>query len=268
MPVGRVILAKGASEVKIIRNPALSGRLLTLFLVSFLALTGCGDSGSILGADDEKNSIGDPGELLEDPLDGALDSALGYTPTDSKGRIDRLAEILGLDEVQKEALADAYAELRTGLQALRDQVKSGELTKQEARDQALALRESFEAELQVILTAEQYEQLQEMRSNRGGRGHGGSQAEARWEAWLAEIDADDTQVEAVMGALDVFREGMQNLRAEVKDGTLTRDEARLAAQELRAEFDAALQEILTPEQYEALQELRPDCPGGHGNHGQ
>jgi len=30
---------------------------------------------------------------------------------------------------------------------------------------------------------------------------------------------------------------------------------------LRAEFDAALQAILTPEQYAALQELRPDCEG-------
>ena len=87
----------------------------------------------------------------------------------------------------------------------------------------------------------------------------------RWVAWLTEIGCDEDQIAAVLVALDAFRAEMHGLHDQVKAGTLTLDEAREAAVAHRAEFDAALQAILTPEQYEALQELRPDCEGKQQN---
>ena len=83
----------------------------------------------------------------------------------------------------------------------------------------------------------------------------------RWVVWLTEIGCDEDQIAAVLAALGTFRAEIHNLHEQVEAGTLTLDEAKVAAMALRAEFDAVLQTILTPEQYEALRELRPDCEG-------
>jgi hypothetical protein len=104
--------------------------------------------------------------IAVDPLADALDSTDGSTPGDPSARIDRLAEVLGLDEAQKEALLAAYTEFRDARADLRDQVIAGEITLEEARAQAQVLRDAFEAELQIILTPEQYEMLQDMRRHR------------------------------------------------------------------------------------------------------
>ena len=64
------------------------------------------------------------GELVADPLDGALDSTDGVTPAQTGPRLDRLVEVLGLNEDQVEALAAAYTEFRTARADLRDLVRS------------------------------------------------------------------------------------------------------------------------------------------------
>lgn len=262
---------KGANVMVHHKHSILAGRLLPIVLLSLLVI-GCSENDSISGPTDGSELGEDPGVLVEDPFEGALNSTLGFTPPDPGDRIDRLAEFLGLDEDQKEAMAAAYAEFRDGIDALRDQVISGELTRDEAHELSAALRESFEAELQVILTAEQYELLQELRDGRGGLGdgpghkpgdpgRGDGDPHALWMSWLTEIGADSSQKEAIIEALEALHEGLMDIRTQVKDGSLTRDEARDAAQELRAAFDELLQSTLTEEQYDALGELRPDCRG-------
>jgi Spy/CpxP family protein refolding chaperone len=227
---------------------------LVLSLVAMAAFVGCNRDETVTDA----NLNTDLG-LVADPLDGVLNSTLNYTPADLDTRIDRLAEALGLDPEQTEALREAYTEFRTGIAALRDQVRSGDLTFAEARERARVLRDAFEAQLQVILTPEQYDQLQEMRQNRHHHKRGHRDPQDRWAAWLEEIGADEDQVAAIMDAWDAYRTGLMDLHSQVRNGELTIEEAFAEAKELRDAFDAALQDILTPEQYEALLELRPDC---------
>ncbi len=124
-----------------------------------VAFTGCSDETGLTDVEMSGTDV----LFAEDPLDGVLNSTMDNTPPDPTERIDKLAEVLGLDEDQKTALLAAYTEFRDGVAALRELVKSGELTCEEAREQVTALREAFEAELQVILTPEQYDLLQEMR---------------------------------------------------------------------------------------------------------
>jgi Spy/CpxP family protein refolding chaperone len=255
-----------------LKSAGFAWRPLALILLSCLVV-GCGENGAIADPEGGSNLGDDPGELVEDPFEGALNSTLGYTPPDPDNLINRLAEALGLDADQKEDLASAYLEFREAHKDLRDQVRSGELTREEACELAAELRESFEAELQIILTPEQYELLQELRDGRNGRGgepgdgpwgrpgDGERGPFALWTAWLTEVGADSSQIETILGALTTLHEGMQEIRDQVRDGTLTREEAKAAAEELRAAFDAVLQDVLTAEQYEALQELRPDCRG-------
>ncbi len=240
---------------------AMTRSIMVLGIMVAVALTGCSDETGI--TDVEMSGI----DVLAtaDPLDGVLNSTMDYTPPDPTERIDKLAEVLGLDEDQKAALLAAYLEFRDGVAALRDQVEAGDLTCEEAREQVIVLREAFEAELQIILTPEQYDLLQEMRQSRDRDRIRDQDSHERWVAWLTEIGCDEDQTAAVLAALDAFRAEMHDLRDQVEAGTLTLDEARDAAVEHRAEFDAALQAILTPEQYEALKELRPDCEGKQQN---
>ncbi|HEX9898498.1 MAG TPA: hypothetical protein VGC81_04700 [Candidatus Methylomirabilis sp.] len=252
------------------RSIRVSLSALAMFLVAGMFLAGCGEE-TLTGVN--ATPVPDAGVLVEDPLDGVLNSTDGSTPADHGMRLDRLAQKLGLDEEQKAALKEAYKTFHDGLKALHAQVRSGDITVEDARAAAAVLREAFEAELQVILTPEQYEMLQEMRQNRDGRNHGMRDPHARWLYWLNEIGADEGQIADVMAALRTAHDALMDLRLAIKAGDVTREEAKTMVMDIRIAFDAALQDILTPEQYEALQELRPDERGknhnddGHGHRG-
>jgi hypothetical protein len=238
----------------------------------FLALVGLMVLLSGCGHDDASspNLSGTPLAIGEDPFDNVLKSTDGHTPADPQDRCDRLAEVMRLDDDQLAALSNAYMTFRSGMADLRARMQDGELTMDEARSAAAVMRDDFEAELQVILTAEQWDILQDMR-HEGLRDddhhHGHHQHHGPgdlWGEWMQTIGLDETQVVAVLEAFQVMRTGMQDLRDQVHNGTMTREEAIEAAGILRDDFDTALQSILTEEQYQALLELRPDCGGRLG----
>lgn len=246
--------------MSLLRNP----RTLLLITASLFVLILCGCSQDDVTAPTTEDQL----VIAVDPLDDVLKSTDGSTPVDPQARLARLAEILELDDAQLAAFTVAYTEFRDGVADLRAQVQAGELSHEEAREAAAVLREAFEAELQIILTPEQYDLLQEMRQNRPGHSgphHDQQTPHERWTEWLTAIGADEAQMTQIFELLDGLHAGMQELRAEVRAGTLTREEARDAAAALRTEFNETLQTILTVEQYEALLALRPDCDGSRGN---
>jgi len=225
----------------------------TALLLGSLHLAGCSNDEGVTGVNPAQTA------LAADPLDGVLTSTLGYTPEGPSDRIQRLADALGLSEGQEEALLAAYTEFRDGLEALRSQVTAGDLTWEEARGLAEALRDGFEAQLQVLLTEEQYDLLQEMRAARHHPPRHERRLADRWSAWLTQIGATEDQVTDVMAALQTLHDGMEDLHSRIVAGELTREEAMDAAKALRDTFDASLRSILTPEQYEQILVLRPDC---------
>lgn len=231
--------------------------LVMLVSAAALLLVGCG-GGSAGVADDGGTNGTDLLLLAADPLEGVPETLPHRARPDPEERIAALAEELGLDEQQTLDLLAAHEEFRTGVEALRDQVHAGTLTHAEAREEAEVLREAFEAELQLILTPEQYDELQSMRQNhhRPGRGH--RHRGPRWADWLDEIGADEEQVEQILDALESLHADMRDLHDQVRSGELTQEEGATAAEELRAAFDVQLQTILTAEQYAALEDLRPD----------
>ncbi|MBN2185648.1 MAG: hypothetical protein JW746_10000 [Candidatus Krumholzibacteriota bacterium] len=229
--------------------------IIGIILLSSTVMIGCSQDSTVVAPEASLLS-----RIAEDPFEDVLTSTDGCTPENTMTMIDRLAEVLGLDEVQKEAVLVAYLEFRTAVVELRDLVKAGEITIEEAQEQAEILYDAFEAELMLILTPEQYDLLQEMRrvhERIRDRVHA-TDKYVRWEEWLTEIGADSTQMADIYIALETLHEGIRDLVSQVKDEVITREEALLAAQILRDEFDAALQAILTEEQYEALLALRPD----------
>jgi len=231
-------------------------------LVAGTFLAGCGNDKSVTGVN--STPLPDPGTLVEDPLDGVLNSTDGSTPSDHGMLVGRLAEKLGLTDEQKAALMAAYQEFHDGLQALRQQVRSGDITLDEAKAAAAALRDAFEAELQVILTPEQYDLLQQMRQDRDGQGDGKRDPNQRWLAWLTKIGADESQISAVMDAIQTMNDALKAVHESLRNHEITGKEARDQVMQIRDDFDAALQGILTADQYQALQDLRPDQRGKHG----
>jgi hypothetical protein len=231
---------------------------LFLLLVGLLLLTtGCSQN-EVTGPEADQIFF------VEDPLDDVLKSTDGMTPTSPQDLLARLAEILDLDEDQLAALTVAYNEFLDGAESLRIMVQNDEMTFQEANAALAVLREAFEAELQIILTADQWDLLQEMRyhgQQRDGRNPRHQPPHERWVAWLTEAGADEVQIASVFEALETFHTGMQDVRDQMHEGTLTREDARQAAETLRSDFHAALQIILTAEQYDTLMLLRPDCGG-------
>lgn len=210
-----------------------------------VGIVGCSGQESVTGSDQDGFA---PLQVV-DPLNGVLDSTDGMTPHDPEARIERLAEVLGLDDEQKAQLLEAY-------QAFHDAL--ADLSPRD-RDAVQALREALEAELQVILTEEQYDLLQEMRAARHGHGRHGRDFAERWAMWLAVIEASEEQIADIMAAHETLRDGVRALHDQVRAGELTHEEARPQVEALRAAFDAELQTILTEEQYAQLQQLRPDC---------
>lgn len=233
-----------------------------LALVLGLTLAGCGGGATTYDAADPTSGDLESLVLVADPLDGSLNSTKGSTPPDPEDRIEELAEVLGLTDEQTVALGGAYLDFHDDHDALREQVRSGALSHQDARAAAEELREAFEAALQVILTADQYDQLQEMRQERHEAHRGHRNPVDRWEDWLAEVGADESEVDVILIALEGLRADMHDLHVQVHDGDLTPEEAAELAVDLRDDFDALLEATLTEAQYAALLELRPDCPQG------
>lgn len=248
-------------------TPQKSTSLLILVLAGLMLLvTGCSDDDVTAPAPTLQT-----GAIASDPLDDVLKSTDGRTPADPIERCARLGEVLGLDDDQLAALTMAYTGFRDGMAELRTEVMNHGMTMADARDAARDLRNGFEAEMQIILTAAQWDQLQDMRHegrqddghHRGGGGHHQGPGDL-WGSYFEEIGVDAGQIAAIIEALYVLQSGMQDLRDQMHDGTLTYEEAHEAAEALRADFDAALQSILTEEQYQALLDLRPDCGGRQG----
>lgn len=237
-------------------------RLPTAFtgtLLLFLLAIGVGCSQND-ATNDNPTAPGDQQSLtVEDPIYELLKAEDANVPEPTGDRIGRLAELLGLDQAQIDALAEAYATFRAEVADVRTQLSDGTITRAEAWELVTAAREELEAAIQVILTEEQYAQFLELRMHHGpGPGPRNGDPIAMWTLWLDQIGASAEQSQAVLAAVEELMDGMAELRTQVLNDELTREEAHAAAMDLRAAFEATLHEILTPEQLAALRELRLD----------
>jgi len=96
--------------------------------------------------------------------------------------IEQLSAALGLDEEQQAAVAAAFDALHTAMTALHEQLQNGEIDRDTLHTLAQELHATLDEQLQSILTAEQYAQLQELRNTmhpRAGDGQRGPRGDGR-----------------------------------------------------------------------------------------
>lgn len=86
------------------------------------------------------------------------------------GRVD--VEALGLNDDQKKKFETLQSKQREEMQDLMEQVRSGEIPREEIREVLSELRESMKKKMKGILTEEQFKKYEESTQRRRGRGRG------------------------------------------------------------------------------------------------
>ncbi|GIV61968.1 MAG: hypothetical protein KatS3mg044_0834 [Rhodothermaceae bacterium] len=155
-----------------------------------------------------------------------------------------------LTDEQREALEALHTSFREKMEALREQLAAGTLTREAFDEQREALREQHREDVAAILTDEQRAALEEARQDRLERFR-----EHREEALAARAEAlglTEAQQAALEALAEQHRQEHEALRAAVRDGTLDREAFHERLQALRAAHRDQMAEILTEEQQEIV----------------
>lgn len=156
-----------------------------------------------------------------------------------------------LTDEQEEAIRALHENLRTDVRNLKDQRDAGTLSDEEFVRSLKELHESLKAGLDEILTDEQKATLEEFRAER----------EAEFEAFRAEVNEvrnevlalTSDQIEAMNTIFQDHLDMREVLNEQFLAGELTLAELRDEIESLREASDAALEALLSEDQYLIVQ---------------
>lgn len=168
-----------------------------------------------------------------------------------------LADSLNLTDEQKAGIASIRETYRDRFQELARARREGTVPPDDARARMQELRDTMRAEVEALLTDEQKAQLAGRRAQARDRF---DERRVRREAFREEARAVRIEVLGLTAeqqeALEALREAQraerQELRGSFRSGNAGRGEQGNAFRELRQARDAALADILTPEQLEIV----------------
>ncbi|HOJ41066.1 MAG TPA: hypothetical protein PKX93_10520 [bacterium] len=158
-------------------------------------------------------------------------------------------ESLNLTDAQKEQLKPLFQKMREQLQAV---IQDSALTPAEKQEKIAALRKAHEAELEKILSPEQMEKWRQIRSSAGKE-----KVRQRLNEIISTLNLTEEQKEKIKPLLQREAEEWKNI---FQDPTLTAEQKQEKIRALRQETRTALKEILTPEQWQKLQEIKRERP--------
>lgn len=196
-----------------------------------------------------------------------------------KANVARLTKQLQLTQEQSAEVEKIYRDQAEVRKTRREQMRKEGLRPdmQAMRAQMEKERADMDAKMEKVLTPEQYAKYKEMQAARGknhmARGNGreyGKQRgpaahgnrgcvkqecnnDAYLEKMKAELGLTDEQVAKMKQLMDAQKE---QRREDMKNRKSEMEKRRSEMQQRRAENDAALKEILTPEQYEKMQQMK------------
>ncbi len=174
-------------------------------------------------------------------------------------RAGHLAQALSLTPQQQEQMTQLRQQLHGQLQSLREQGTN-------LRSEAQTLRQQHRQEIQSILTPEQLQTLQQMKTDRAQRleqgddvrgprrRKGGDHPWGPGAAFGERLQLSDEQSDALQALRSTHRLQMESLR---EGGEISRERF----QTLRAQHRAQVEELLTEEQRQLLEQLRAERAG-------
>ena len=162
--------------------------------------------------------------------------------------------IPNLTDAQREQLADLRETYADAFLELRESYHAGTLSDEQARAEREALWNDVLADLARILTEEQLAVLNERRAEFQERRDHRQERRAQARAVAIEVlGLTHDQQDALQALFSERREAARVIFQAVRDGSMNRNEAKVALKALREEGQAARAEILTVEQLETMQ---------------
>jgi Spy/CpxP family protein refolding chaperone len=165
------------------------------------------------------------------------------------GGFGPLVEIL-TDEQQKQATTIRES-VRTELEAIKSAVDAGDMTREEAREKIAEIHESVRAQIEALLTDEQRAQLEVLREERQAEREGRREADTHVRNEVLGLAAE--QIEAFDAIAEANRAAAEQIREQLRNQELTREEAHAALLSLRNERYEPLDDILDETQLEIVQ---------------
>lgn len=165
-------------------------------------------------------------------------------------RLTKMTEALQLSSDQQAKMKDILSDEWTKQQAIRSNTS---LSQQDAHKQVMELRKSEHEKMKAVLTPEQLQKAQQMHKERGAKGGGRGMAAKRMGFMARELNLTDAQKAQLKPMFQQQQEKMQALKA---DTSLTPEQKRDKAQQIRADGRKQFLSVLTPEQQQKLRDMR------------
>lgn len=167
---------------------------------------------------------------------------------DPEQRLEHMTERLGLEDDQVALVREVLEDSRErGRAIVREQAG-------ERRTAMKALREETDARLAGILTPAQMQMLEEERAARAEQrdARRGARREAGFERLVERLELAAGQIEPVREILEAGRARGRDIMQGARAEDLPREAVRERMDGVRAETEAELEAVLTPEQMEAF----------------
>lgn len=194
--------------------------------------------------------------------DQSAPPAVARGPHAGKRGVDRMAQQLNLTDQQKTQMQSLFQAQRQQAQSIRQDTS---LTAQQKQDKLKQLRESTHQQMQGVLTPEQQQKFQQLRSEhegmgkdhmgRGGMGPGGGMGA------MARLNLTPDQKSKIQPIMQSSRQQVQAVRA---DSSLTPEQKQAKVREIHQNAMSQAKAVLTPEQQQQLQEMRKGRGGKRG----
>jgi Spy/CpxP family protein refolding chaperone len=175
---------------------------------------------------------------------------------------DRMAQQLNLTDQQKTQIQGLFQTQRQQAHSIRQDTS---LSPQQKQDKLKQLRESTHQQMQSVLTPEQQQKFQQLRSEhegmgkdhmgRGGMGPGGGMGP------LAHLNLTPEQKSKIQPIMQSSRQQIQAVRA---DSSLTPEQKQAKVREIHQNAMSQVNAVLTPEQQQQLQQMRKGRSGKRG----
>lgn len=169
---------------------------------------------------------------------------------DGQSGYERMSQQLNLTDQQKTQMQSLMQSQRQQAQAIRQDTA---LTAEQKKDKLQQLRQSNHQQMMSLLTPDQQQKLQQLRSERKGMGGGMGPA--------ARLNLTPDQ----KSKLDpIFQSSRQQVQAVRNDSSLTPEQKQAKISEIRQNTQSQINGILTPEQQQQWQRMQQMHKGRRG----
>lgn len=176
------------------------------------------------------------------------------------GGFERMAQQLNLTDQQKTQIQGFTQAGRQQAQSIQQDTS---LTPEQKRDKFRQLRASTHQQVLGVLTPEQQQQMNQLRSQHAGMGRGKGADMGRGMRPLAHLNLTDDQRAKIQPILQSSRQQAQAVR---NDATLTPEQKHAKIRDIHQGTMTQMNSLLTPEQQQQWQQMRQHRGLG-GKHG-